>query len=101
MGYPSHNRLIIKLLSFMLTLEPRKLAEATIPFGTSWLLASCMEAKGKQDLWISQKPEALRVLREQAIPKTRRADDSKCAQETSRDGAGRIVGGRRRMEEAG
>jgi Fic family protein len=51
----------------MLTLEPRILAEATIPLGTGWLLASCMEAKGKQDLWISQKPEVLRVLREQAI----------------------------------
>ena len=51
----------------MLTLEPRKLAETTIPLGTSWLLASCMEARGKQDLWIQQKPEALRVLREQAI----------------------------------
>jgi Fic family protein len=35
--------------------------------GTSWLLASCMEARGKQDLWIRQKPEVLRVLREQAI----------------------------------
>lgn len=35
--------------------------------GTSWLLASCMEARGKQDLWIKQKPEVLRVLREQAI----------------------------------
>jgi Fic family protein len=35
--------------------------------GTSWLLASCMEMRGKQDLWIRQKPEVLQVLREQAI----------------------------------
>lgn len=35
--------------------------------GTSWLLASYMEAGGKQDLWIKQKPEVLPVLREQAI----------------------------------
>lgn len=35
--------------------------------GTSWLLASCMEARGKQELWIRQKPEVLRALREQAI----------------------------------
>src|SRR5215471_17342181 len=38
-----------------------------VPIGTGWLLASCMEARGKQDLWIRQKPEVLRVLREQAI----------------------------------
>lgn len=48
-------------------LEPRKLAETTVPLGTSWLLASCMEARGKQELWIRQKPEILRVLREQSI----------------------------------
>jgi len=51
----------------VLTLDPRKLAETTVPLGTSWLLASCMEARGKQDLWIRQKPEVLKVLREQAI----------------------------------
>lgn len=51
----------------MLTLDPRKLAEIAVPLGTSWLLASCMEARGKQDLWIRQKPEVLKALREQAI----------------------------------
>jgi Fic family protein len=50
-----------------LTLDPKRLSEATVPLGTSWLLASCMEAKGKQDLWLRQKPEVLEVLREQAI----------------------------------
>lgn len=49
-----------------MTLESKKLAELTVPLGTSWLLASCMEAKGKQDLWVKQKPEVLRSLREQA-----------------------------------
>jgi Fic family protein len=34
---------------------------------TGWLLGTCMEARGKQDLWIKQKPEVLFVLREQAI----------------------------------
>src|SRR5580658_8962472 len=38
-----------------------------IPFATGWLLGECMEARGKQDLWIRQKPEVLEVLREQAI----------------------------------
>jgi Fic family protein len=51
----------------MLNLDPHKLAETTVPLGTSWLLASCMEARGKQELWTRQKPEVLRVLREQAI----------------------------------
>ncbi len=51
----------------MLSLDPKKLAEMSIPVATSWLLGSCMEARGKQDLWIRQKPEVLKVLREQAI----------------------------------
>jgi Fic family protein len=51
----------------VLNLDPKRLAQTPIPIGTSWLLASCMEAKGKQDLWIRQKPEVLAVLRERAI----------------------------------
>jgi Fic family protein len=38
-----------------------------IPIATGWLLGACMEARGKQDLWVRQKPELLEVLREQAI----------------------------------
>ena len=51
----------------MFTLDPRKLAQMPIPLGTGWLLGSCMESRGKQDLWIRQKPETLEVMREQAI----------------------------------
>jgi len=51
----------------MLTLEPRRLADMAIPIGTGWLLGACMEARGKQDLWIRQKPEVLEVLRELSI----------------------------------
>lgn len=51
----------------MLSLDPNKLAAASIPVSTGWLLGSCMEARGKQDLWVKQKPEVLEVLREQAI----------------------------------
>jgi Fic family protein len=51
----------------MLTLDPHKLAGLAIPVGTGWLLGACMEARGKQDLWIRQKPEVLDVLREQAV----------------------------------
>lgn len=51
----------------VLNLDPIRLARTAVPIATSWLLASCMEAKGKQDLWIRQKPEVLAVLRERAI----------------------------------
>jgi len=50
-----------------LTLSPDRIAELSVPLGTSWLLADCMEARGKQDLWVRQKPEILEALREQAI----------------------------------
>ncbi|MFC1539862.1 Fic family protein [Gemmatimonadota bacterium] len=51
----------------MLTLDPGTIASITTPVGTSWLLGSCMEARGKQDLWLIQKPEVIEVLKEQAI----------------------------------
>ncbi len=51
----------------MLSLDAKKIAEMTLPVGTGWLLGFCMEARGKQDLWLRQKPEVLDVLREQAI----------------------------------
>jgi Fic family protein len=51
----------------MLNLDPGRLAHATIPIGTGWLLGACMEARGKQELWIRQKPEVLAALREQAM----------------------------------
>jgi len=51
----------------LLSLDPKRLAEMAVPLGTGWLLAACMEARGRQDLWVRQRPEALRVLREQAI----------------------------------
>src|SRR5229473_6118997 len=51
----------------MLTLDPNKLADLAIPIATGWLLGACMEARGKQELWIRQKPQVLAVLREQAI----------------------------------
>jgi len=49
------------------SLDPARLARISIPAGTGWLLGACMEAKGKQDLWVRQKPEVLDALREQAM----------------------------------
>lgn len=51
----------------MTSLEGKRLGEMKIPLETSWFLASCMEARGKQDLWTRQKPEVLKALRSQAI----------------------------------
>jgi Fic family protein len=59
----------------MLTLDPSRLAKLTIPVGTGWLLGACMEARGKQALWIGQKPEVLEVLREQAIIQSAESSD--------------------------
>ncbi len=51
----------------MATLNPERIRQMTVPLSTTWLLSGCTEAKGKQDLWIRQKPEVLEALREQAI----------------------------------
>ena len=51
----------------MLSFDPAKLAAKSVPMATGWLLGACMEARGKQDLWIKQKPEVLDALREQAM----------------------------------
>jgi hypothetical protein len=42
----------------MLTLYSNRLSKTSLPLATSWLLAACMEAKGKQDLWTRQKTRA-------------------------------------------
>lgn len=51
----------------MPSLQPTKIDKISVPVATTWLVSSCMEAKGKQDLWVRQKPEVLNALREQAI----------------------------------
>lgn len=50
----------------MPTLTPQRFA-APLPAATAWLLAECMEYRGKQDLWVRRRPEVLRALREQAV----------------------------------
>ena len=51
----------------MLLHKPEKLKDLDIPLSTGWLIGSCMEARGKQELWLRQKPEVVRLLKEQAI----------------------------------
>jgi Fic family protein len=51
----------------MLSLQVEQLKALSVPVSTGWLLGECMEARGKQELWIRQRPEALAALREQAV----------------------------------
>jgi Fic family protein len=51
----------------VLTLRPKRLLDLSLPISTGWLLADCMEARGKQELWMRQKPETIDALRELAI----------------------------------
>lgn len=51
----------------MLSLQADRLKRLSVPVSTSWLLGDCMEARGKQELWMRQRPEVLAALREQAI----------------------------------
>ena len=50
----------------MLTLRADTFA-TPLPAATAWLLADCMELRGKQELWVRQRPQTLAALRELAI----------------------------------
>ena len=51
----------------MHSFRPDSLSRLNLPGSTAWLVGACMEAKGKQDLWLRQKSEFLEALRELAI----------------------------------
>jgi len=51
----------------MLTLRDDTFAQIALPVSTGWLLADCMEFRGKQELWSRQRPEVLDALRQQAM----------------------------------
>lgn len=51
----------------LMSLRPQKIGQIALPVTSAWLVAECMEAKGKQELWMQQKPEVIAALREQAI----------------------------------
>jgi Fic family protein len=38
-----------------------------MPLATAWLLGECMQARGKQEMWMHQRPEVLQALRQQAV----------------------------------
>ncbi len=38
-----------------------------LPMASAWLLGECMQARGRQELWMRQRPEVLQALREQAV----------------------------------
>lgn len=51
----------------MMTLRQLSVEHETIPTTTSWYLAELGEARGKQELFIKQSPQKLKVLREHAL----------------------------------
>ena len=51
----------------MYSFRPDYLSRLNLPGSTAWLVGACMEAKGKQELWLRQKPEVLEALKELAI----------------------------------
>ena len=51
----------------MLTLREQTFENAAIPLSTSWLLADCMEFRGKQELFSRRRPQVLEALRQQAM----------------------------------
>ena len=51
----------------MKTLEQLKTSITSIPTATAWYLADLGEAKGRQELYTRQSPQALKALREHAL----------------------------------
>ncbi len=51
----------------MKNLTINRIKELGVPVSTAWLLGECMQAHGKQELWMRQRPEVLQALREQAV----------------------------------
>ena len=51
----------------MMTLRQLADEPATLPTRTTWYLTDLAEARGKQELFIRQSPQRLKVLREHAL----------------------------------
>jgi Fic family protein len=51
----------------MKNLTINRIEGLNLPVPTAWLLGECMQARGKQELWMRQRPEVLQALREQAV----------------------------------
>jgi Fic family protein len=51
----------------MSNLTITRIESLTMQPATVWLLGECMQARGKQEMWMRQRPEVLEALREQAM----------------------------------
>jgi Fic family protein len=51
----------------MQKLTTNRIKSMELPVVTAWLLGECMQARGRQELWMRQRPEVLQALREQAV----------------------------------
>jgi Fic family protein len=48
-------------------LNIKRIESLDVPLATAWLLGECMQARGKQEMWMHQHPEVLQALRQQAV----------------------------------
>lgn len=51
----------------MINLTTKRVESLAVQPVTAWLLGECMQARGRQEMWLRQRPEELEALREQAI----------------------------------
>lgn len=51
----------------MINLTIDKFHTFSLPPATVWLLGECMQARGRQEVWMQKRPEVLAALREQAM----------------------------------
>jgi Fic family protein len=51
----------------ILTLSDGTFASTKLPVSTGWLLAECMEFRGRQEVWMGRSPELLKALGQQAM----------------------------------
>ncbi len=51
----------------MTNLTINRFEQIDLPQTVGWLLGECMQALGKQELWMRQRPKTLEALREQAV----------------------------------
>jgi Fic family protein len=51
----------------MKSFNPKLLTGLKLPVSTTCLIGQCMEARGKQDLWLKTKPEVMNALKDLAI----------------------------------
>lgn len=83
----------------MMTLRQFARGLETVPASVSWYLADLGEAKGKQELFISQSPQRLKMLREHALIESAVSSNRIEGVEVDRKRIGTIIFGRQLLHD--